>query len=235
MPDTPAQLRVVGFPSRVTRVARLLAWPAVGVALCGFVWLTKVQARGWTPRTKLEVVLLALAAIVMTTYEIRYMFAIKAWERRLPELLPVVLPKMGWQSFEEIAVVFGPGAHDFVVRTAGGVVEILCTIKNDIALCAVAAPRDVAIGQVSPKRWFAFPRDDLLYEIEKRESAPLKWRHDLSTSGYTLPVAVRAPSVELGVDYVATLARAHMPEIFLESGRPEIEPSDDADAAGSSP
>ena len=48
----------------MTRVARLLAWPAVGVALCGFVWLTKVQARGWTPRTKLEVVLLALAAIV---------------------------------------------------------------------------------------------------------------------------------------------------------------------------
>ncbi len=135
------------------------------------------------------------------------------WRRNANSLTPLVIAKMGWTHFERIVVPFAPSALRFVVPTARGMVELLCSFKNEVVICIVKVPPGHILDERTWKRWDSFEREFLLEAVEHKLSTQLRWHHVGQHQGARLPLAIRAPTLVEGIEYVAELVATHYPDV----------------------
>lgn len=207
MSKSPAVVPVaVPTPIRVAlrALTSFLAWQSLPLVL----WLARREAAiSVLPQA---VGIMALIGGLTAGLELRVLFRVHRWRRRLDALAPLVMAKMGWADFEQIVVSFAPGALRFVASTALGIVELVCSLENEIVICVVKPPEGFRLDEGTWKQWDSFEREYLLERVEQDGSSPLRWRHgDLRSRG--VPLSIRAPSIEEGLDYVASLVHERYP------------------------
>ena len=196
-------------------VARLLRWPILGLALATVMFFPVLS--GESPvmdrSDRVRLILVGLAVIGLTATELWELRLPRRWKRSLALLEPVVLESMGWEEFEGIAVPYAPGALCFVVPTARGIIELLCSFKNEVVICIVKAPPGHVLDERTWKRWDSLEREFLLEAIEHKLSTQVRWHHVGQHQGAKLPLAVRAPTLVEGIEYVAELVATHYPDV----------------------